>query len=155
MTCASAQCQVRSSDSTQTRPRPWPQDLQLLATVSEWAPHGRSLIRGYIRSPGYAIWKTRGGGGRSAPSTCADVEHIVRTHDSGSWVCSQPPDRGVARFQIWNNSTVRVGQEDGRRWAVFEHPTARHNAESWNVQDDLPDWAILRLDQSGNVLPGR
>ncbi len=41
-----------------------------------------------------------------------------------------------------------VGQEDGRGGPVFEHLTAQHNAESWTVQGDLPDWALFRLDQS-------
>ena len=46
-----------------------------------------------------------------------------------------------------------VGQEDGRRGAVFEHLTARYNAGRRRVQANLPDWAIFRLDQSRDVLP--
>jgi len=51
------------------------------------------------------------------------------------------------QLKIWNNSTAS-GQEDGRRRTVFEHLTGWHNAGSRSVQDDLPHWAILRLDQS-------
>jgi hypothetical protein len=146
-----------SAESPILQTRPWRPDRPLLATVSGRCITLLCITRGKsYREPYLQSWTRNSGNQRwMCTFSSTDWRRCQTRSNTPLWVLgtSSTPHLGKRqRLQIWNIE-LGVGQEDGRRRTVFEHLAARHNAGSWSVQDDFPDWAVLHLDRSGNVLP--